>query len=327
MTKKSIAIIGAGFAGLALAYHLIDSHSVTVFHEKRIGKGASGISAGLLHPYAGAKARNNWRGQEGMQATLPLLEAAQKETSKLVYRKEGILRLAINEAQEENFQSCSKRNPDVLFFTKEEVQEIVPGVANRSGILIESGITVYPEHYLLGLQSYLDKRGVKWVEEKVSSLNQLSKFTLAIVAAGAGLFSIQGVPDLKLTRLKGQILTVPWPESEPPLPITLNSEIYMVMSPDQKTCSVGSTFERHFNHNDVDKEVVNSYILPKLYALYPALKDIKPIDYRAGIRIAAPGHLPLIKKISSNCFVLTGLGSKGLLYHSLIAEELAKLVV
>lgn len=50
----NIAIIGAGFSGLALAYFLLQSSAhVTLFDAVGIGGGASGIATGLLHPYPG----------------------------------------------------------------------------------------------------------------------------------------------------------------------------------------------------------------------------------------------------------------------------------
>ncbi|HRD55095.1 MAG TPA: FAD-dependent oxidoreductase, partial [Parachlamydiaceae bacterium] len=48
-----IAIIGAGFAGLATAWHLLQHQDkipleVTIFDSSGFGGGASGIAAGLL---------------------------------------------------------------------------------------------------------------------------------------------------------------------------------------------------------------------------------------------------------------------------------------
>ena len=41
---KKIAIVGAGFAGLAAAYFLSQKNHVTLFDKKGIGAGASGIA-------------------------------------------------------------------------------------------------------------------------------------------------------------------------------------------------------------------------------------------------------------------------------------------
>ena len=92
---RRIAIVGAGFAGVATAYHVFrqvaDAHAeatadgndrmvapvrVTLIDEKRVAGGASGVAAGLLHPYT-PRGKIIWRGTEGVAATLELVEAAE----------------------------------------------------------------------------------------------------------------------------------------------------------------------------------------------------------------------------------------------------------
>src|SRR4051794_38558010 len=79
-----IAIIGAGFAGLAAAWTLLHSkiHSqkvqVTLFDEVGIGAGASGVAAGLMHPYTNAHSKLNREGYEGFEASMQLLTAAEQ---------------------------------------------------------------------------------------------------------------------------------------------------------------------------------------------------------------------------------------------------------
>lgn len=52
------AVLGAGFAGLSVAWHLLqlspqELHlSVDLYDEIGIGGGASGVAGGLLHPYS-----------------------------------------------------------------------------------------------------------------------------------------------------------------------------------------------------------------------------------------------------------------------------------
>lgn len=76
------AVLGAGFAGLAVAWHLLkhcpkESHiSIDVYDEVGIGGGASGASGGLLHPYS-PKAKVLWRGAECWKECLELLTVAE----------------------------------------------------------------------------------------------------------------------------------------------------------------------------------------------------------------------------------------------------------
>ena len=76
------AVLGAGFAGLSVAYHLL-KHSpkdsnlrIDIFDEAGIGGGASGVSGGLLHPYS-PKAKLLWRAAECWDEALRLLSVAE----------------------------------------------------------------------------------------------------------------------------------------------------------------------------------------------------------------------------------------------------------
>ncbi|VAI83448.1 unnamed protein product [Triticum turgidum subsp. durum] len=77
------AVLGAGFAGLSVAWHLLKQSpkysrvSVDVYDENGVGGGASGVSGGLLHPYS-PKAKLLWRGGEFWKESMDLLRSAEK---------------------------------------------------------------------------------------------------------------------------------------------------------------------------------------------------------------------------------------------------------
>lgn len=325
MAIRKIAVVGAGFAGLAAAWHLSKRASLTLIDEGS-GGGASQVAAGLLHPYAGGAAKFNFRGAEGMAATLPLLDAASEALGESVYRRGGILRVALTDQQEELFRLSSQRNDGVKWLTKGEARSMVPEMADRPAIWIPSGIAVFTDLYLKGLKMALESRGVSFIKGRVNSAEELARYDIRIFCAGAGLFSLAGLPDVGLRGVKGQLLELPWPDALPPLPLALNSKIYIVMSSCKKSCFVGSTFERDYISGASDQEAASRHLLPRLEELYPPLRGLSPIDCRAAIRVTAPNHLPIVKKVGSNSWLFTALGSKGLLYHSLFAEELAKMI-
>src|ERR1700676_4750269 len=88
-----VAVIGAGFAGLAAAYYLSEHFKVTLFDQKGIGGGASGVSTGLLPPYPGEKGRRSWHADAAMKARRELLQVAETTLGKPVLNYNGILRL------------------------------------------------------------------------------------------------------------------------------------------------------------------------------------------------------------------------------------------
>lgn len=320
--KKKIAVVGTGFAGLAAAWHLSATHEVTLIDKPGADLSASKISAGLLHPYAGEKARNNWRGVEGVQATLHLLRIASKALGKEVYTQTGVLRLASSVEQQRHFKECADRNSDVHWLSASECQKLVAGVMNQPGIWIESGITVFPHLYIEGLKLALKERGVGFKRQSICSSKNIEGYDATVLCVGAGFCQLADLPHLSLRRVKGQILQLPWPKGLSALPMAISSKIYLVMSPDQLSCYAGSTFEKNYLSVESDMQAASTYILPKLDELYPPLAGIAPIACKAGIRMATPDHLPFVKKIYADVWAFSGLGSKGLLYHALLSHEL-----
>ncbi len=323
-----IAVIGGGFAGLALAWHFLrikKSISLTLFEQNEIGSGASGVSAGLLHYYAGLKAKKNFLGEEGYESTRQLLDAASEFSSAPIYENSGLLRFPINENQEKCFIAAARDYPDVHWLSAEECLRMNPGVFPSPGLFIENCLTVYPDKYMAALWKGCESLGARHKKRKIHNFNELEEFDLIIGAAGAGILA-PPFPSLPINALKGQILELPWPENIPMPKSALSSEIYVVPDRENKKCFVGSTFEREFTNADPDPEEAEKKLLPHLIKLYPAFSDIKPTGCRAGIRVTSRDRFPFIQQIEQRIFVFTGLGSKGLLYHSLLAENFVKTI-
>jgi glycine/D-amino acid oxidase-like deaminating enzyme len=325
-----VAIIGAGFCGLAVAWHLINHDpsfpnlKVHLFDSKGIGQGASGIAAGLLHPFAGAHAKLNWRGQEGFQTTQDLLNIASKALGHPVTaNNQGILRLALNQEQEQDFQLCADRYPlDAQWLDASACQALAPGCVQAPGLWIKNGLTIYSSAYLQGLWRACAERGVKLEKRKIHALNELQNYDLTIVTAGAETLQLLELASLPLTLVKGQVLEFSWPRNRAPLACALNSHVYMLMTETRTSCLVGATYEKGHQKALVDLEIAEREILPKAYELFPPLKEASLLNCYAGMRAVAPQHRPIIEQLSSSQWILTGMGSKGLLYHALFAKEL-----
>lgn len=91
-----IAVVGAGYVGLAVAWFLTQEKvEVTVFED---GAAASSVSTGLLHPYPGRKGLS-LNGHEGMRDSLALLQAV--STERAVFEQNGILKIFENGERKE----------------------------------------------------------------------------------------------------------------------------------------------------------------------------------------------------------------------------------
>jgi glycine/D-amino acid oxidase-like deaminating enzyme len=319
-----IAVIGAGFCGLAVAWHLVQSekNEIVVFDSLGIGKGTSGIAAGLLHPYAGAHAKKNFRAIEGMQATLKLINEAEKTLKSAVIVSKGLIRPAVNEQQKADFTKTALVYPDVHWLTPEECAAKLRVPNRHPGIFIDSGIVVDCAKYLQGLWNACMTKGAAFVQKKVKSLEELAEFDTIIIAMGAAAKSLSEISKLNLTPIKGQILEMTWPEKLAALSYPVASQGYIIMQEDGRKCITGATFERNFENEATDIETAKKEILPKVQSFLPQLDSSLIVGCRAGIRASTQGHLPLMEKINTKTWLLTGMGSKGLLYHALYAEEL-----
>jgi glycine/D-amino acid oxidase-like deaminating enzyme len=327
-----IAIVGAGFCGLAAAWHLVHLAStasrkldITLFDSRGIGMGASGISAGLLHPFTGAHAKLNWRGKEGVLATKELIGVAEEALGKPAAAARGILRVALTPMQEDDFRRCASLHPDETnWLDADEVQRMAPGCAPAPALWIPGGVTVDSALYLAGLWRALMKREVRLVKQPISSLHELSSYDQILITAGAESKQIEGLPPLQMATIKGQVLELEWPERIPPLPCPLNSQVYLVMGEGNRTCLAGATYEKSFQTAESDQQTAEHEILPKAIALFPPLQGAAVISCSAGLRGAGPQHRPIAKQLAPGQWILTGMGSKGLLYHALFAKEIAQ---
>jgi glycine/D-amino acid oxidase-like deaminating enzyme len=144
------------------------------------------------------------------------------------------------------------------------------------------------------------------------------------VTAGAETIQFPEFASLPLNIIKGQILEFSWPRNRAPLSCALNSHVYLVMNETKTSCLVGATYERKYQHTSINLEVAINELFPKAIELFPPLKEASLLNCYTGLRASTPQHRPLMRSLSSSQWVLTGMGSKGLLYHALFAKELVQ---
>jgi glycine/D-amino acid oxidase-like deaminating enzyme len=322
---KTCAIIGAGFSGLATAWHLLQKTNIQIdiYDPAGIAGGTSGLSAGLLHPYASLHAKLNWKGREGMAATAELIEAASEALGEQVALPTGQLRLAITEENRYYYAKCAETYSDVEWLLPEQCQSLIPGIAYYPGIYIKSALNLDAKLYLKGLWKACEKRGAVFYTQRVDALQILEKYDNIVIASGAAANQYPETKNYHLNLLKGQILDLEWPASLPFLRIPINSQVYIVMDSGQRTCRVGATFERHFLNMQPDVETAAKELLPKAVMMIPDLANSKIVGCQSGIRCTAAERKPLLAQVSDKCWILTAMGSKGLLLHSLFGKELA----
>lgn len=301
-----VAVIGAGFAGLATAYFLTEFENidVCVFDRKHVGAGASGVACGLLHPYPGYMARRSHLAKEAMEVSKYLLNIAKNHTSKTVYTQKGIYRLSLNADQHERLLSHEETFRDI------ELKE-----GNK--FLIKSGITVLSKHYLEGLTIAIKAKGGAFFFEEIKSLNQLEEFDHIVIAAGYGIKNFEECRFLNIKFLKGQTLRI---SGAPPYDRSLISKGYLAHMGTLQYFELGATYERNFDNSYSNLTEAKALLKEKLNPY----RDREILDCKSGIRVCSKSHyLPIIEKINFKTTVFTALGSRGLLYHGIFGQSLA----
>ncbi|XP_009587249.1 uncharacterized protein [Nicotiana tomentosiformis] len=178
------AVLGAGFAGLSVAWHLLQQSSeelnlrIDIYDEVGVGGGASGMSGGLLHPYS-PKVKLLWRGEECWKESLKLLNIAEDARSNpetvakeggFIVRRSGIVRPALSvkkmDMMNDNAQHCIA-SCRIKSIHKDAAQKLVPGLCVPLDLAfhMREAVNVHPQNYLEAL--YLACR--TFVESKCSS--------------------------------------------------------------------------------------------------------------------------------------------------------------
>lgn len=325
------AILGAGFAGLSVAWFLLHytqgSATIDIYDPEPIGKGASGLSSGLLHPYAGKRAKRIWRADRCMKETHRLITASSQALGAPLILSKGILRPALTEEQVADFQACTQENADTAWWDKKRCEEAVKGLylpENGGGLFIKEGLTLDSVAYLQGLWQACALLGTQLHTQPMIHPSDLAPYDRILIAMGPLTKHFPLLKDLPLNAVKGQVLDLEWPRELSPPPYSLVGKKYLVMDREQKICTVGATYEHTFSSPKPDETIASQEILPEIFRYFPALKEARIVNCRAGFRATTPNHLPVVGKISDKFYFFTGLGSKGLFFHGWVGKRVAR---
>ncbi len=307
----NIAVIGAGFSGLAVSYYLLQSSKckVTVFDAQGIGKGASGVSSGLLHPYPAADGKRSFRADLALKETKELLQTVAPFSDKKLFNDEGILREAWTEEQHARFLSHIENYKDVEHY-KDNL------------FLIRSALIIYVPYYLEALWAACAHLGARMEIKKIDSLEMVQGYDQVIIAAGWGIRAFKECAHLRVQYVKGQKLVC---QSAKEVPFSVMSKKYLAKMQQPLHVEIGSTYERGFEN---DEPCLETALKELQAAQQQFLKDGHVVTCKAAVRVARKeGYLPIAEKINSRLYVLTGMGSRGLLYHAYYGKLLAQSIV
>ncbi|KAK9814738.1 hypothetical protein WJX72_010698 [[Myrmecia] bisecta] len=149
---RRYAVVGGGFAGVAVAWHLLAQATATapvqvqLFDLAGLGGGGSGAAGGLLHPFS-PSGKLLWRGEEAMADALQLVQAAEHAaradegldpSAQFVWRQ-PIMRPAATAKQVKQFLKVQKAKAappaggpaHVSCLTAREALHLLPGLSQQ----------------------------------------------------------------------------------------------------------------------------------------------------------------------------------------------------
>ena len=168
---KRIAIVGAGFAGLATAYNLLaqakrEPKGSTVCHIYDAGPGASSVASGLLHPL-NTRGKLAWMGLEAMEETLALMNAATRQCgstldASTILKRTGVLKVAKDAKDFERFKRLSEDASlgtlDIKLVTRDGCARGTDEISNPPGYMhTPHGYVVNSPEYLKVLQGACER--------------------------------------------------------------------------------------------------------------------------------------------------------------------------
>jgi glycine/D-amino acid oxidase-like deaminating enzyme len=328
--KASVAIIGKGFMGLAIAYWLQKRQIKADVYSSSHYFTSSSIATGLLHLFHGSEARIPLQGRLALSKSLELMNSL---PSTAFIKTTQILRPAKNAKQISIFRKRARQFPDELSF----------GIQAHSNLnleqtlLVKSAWIIHSKYYLDCLENYLLNLDYSFINQPVIDLKELDHYNTIFLCCGAHLFKLDDELEKLMTGYhltKGQLAHMSSTCLNPSfLDTALNARSYLVPlvshpleKRDQndlgeRVIIAGASFEREFSWQDPGPQPndLRDRMLQEAYELWPSLHEYKNIHWKAGFRLSGPNHLPFIAHKNNRLIAVGGLGSKGLLYHSWLA--------
>jgi glycine/D-amino acid oxidase-like deaminating enzyme len=329
-----VAVVGAGFAGLSVCWHLLEQGncSVTLFDPLGIGGGASGVSTGLLYPFTGRLALRTWLGTEGMEAANELLEVAERALQRTVAARTGVYRIVALPVQRKAYYERSLEDAEAIWIP--DMRSQIPLAIEAPGLWIPSGITVFSKLYLEGLWLACSQKGAQLEKTNIETLTQLEGYDAIVLCTGSSTLGFAECASLSLHNtgrskaametsmepVKGQTLLCHWNED---FPFSLVGLGHITPTEHRGLCTVGSTYEHRFLDLK-PTELARRELIEKVGSFYPPAHQFEVVSQSVGVRMCPRyGYRPFMEPLNSRLWVFVGLGSRGLLYHGVLGKRLA----
>jgi glycine oxidase len=349
--SAEIVIVGGGVIGLAVARALAARgvEDILLLERAAIGREASYAAAGMIAPQVEADESNAFfRLLCASRDCYPAFASTLQEETGIDVELDttGILYLALTSADEENinrrFEWQTRAGLRIERITAGEVRKLEPCISNdvRAALRFPLDIQVETRLLVKALAESCRQRGVRLVTDtrvqsvksnagKVVGVETSSGFIATnnvIVAGGAWSSMIQGLPDIPIEPVRGQMLCF---RSEPKLAnhVIYSPRGYVVPRRDGRLLA-GSTTEKA----GYDKAVTNAgmqEIQSNAAEISPSIQALRILDSWAGLRPRAADNLPVLGPCGEikGLVYATGHYRNGILLAPLTGELIASAII
>lgn len=329
-------IAGAGIAGVCAGLALMDRCPLLLADLQTPEAASTSVVAGLANPLIPRRGNLVWRAEEALDA----LDAVADQVG-VAPLQPGVLRIATSWDQMDAYRARATSHPHLCSWhasTDSQRQwpwlrapygtlEIhrggsfdLPGLLRAGIVRMESqGVSVRRDWQLMDWSETGDAVEARFLGPDGARTFVCSRLILCL---GAGYAAFSRLHALRLSRVKGQLISVS-PAGKIPRfrPVSVGG--YAV--PLDDAVVVGSSYAHDFE-NAEPEEAVTRELLRKVSPSLPWLEGASVRSTATGIRVTVPGtRLPMVGPLPGHerTWILTGMASRGLLMGPLIASRLA----
>ena len=345
-----VVIIGAGVAGLAIGWRLVQAGStVTVLERAQAGKGATWAAAGMIAATAelGDAPQSEVELGQKSCAMWPDFARQIEEASGIAigYAQTGSLLVATDAKDAADLTSRVSNNPDLKIVTPADARAMEPLLSAdiRAALFAEKDARV--NNRALGralAQAFVRAGGTLVASEAVIRIEHEAGRAVAartpfswyeadafVLAAGAWSGLIEGLPREAIPPvkpMKGEMLALdPPPGATLPSRTIWGNEVYLV--PRGGRLLVGATLE-DAGFDTALSEAAADWLSARALSLIPSLKDWTICEHWAGLRPGSPDGLPILgESACRGLYIASGQYRNGILFAPAITEIVSGLVL
>ena len=327
MSEESLAVIGGGVIGLAVARRAaLAGWSVRVHRSGQ--RGASWVAGGMLAPHSEA-----WPGEEkllrlGLES-LRLWHSGFLDglPPEVVTARESLV-VAVDRADAADLRTvrewlAAQGHPVAMTTAAREIEPLLAqGI--RHGFRAPDELAIDNRLLVDALADHCTELGVHWAGP-VETLDQARVGVHTVVIAN-GIDAPALWPGLAVRPVKGEVLRLRWRRGCMPLPQRVvrarvhGRQVYLVPRADGVV--VGATQYEH--GRDTAPSVTGAReLLDDACAVMPALGEYELAECAAGLRPMTPDNVPIVGRLDERTLVATGHGRSGFLLAPWTAERIA----